>query len=175
MTLSQQLLGFTMEALQSLLERGLRRGNGGFLIQMDVHAPLPQGSVVRASIIHQRKARQPKGPHHAEEEWCSINLHYLLPSLASRFSPILNCTFLFFRSPLFQFSFTVAVILFSLKVNSLRNACRGYLGEKKRGWALGLGKLEYSLSGQSYVRLGMTGSHSSYSFSTARRLRPAWH
>ena len=47
----------------------------------------------------------------------------------------------------------------SLKVNSLRNVCRGYLGEQK---GRASGSLEHCLSGQGYVRLGMTRSHSSY-------------
>lgn len=75
-----------------------------------------------------------------------LNQSSLLSSLALRFFPTHpHCTFPFF-----------AAVIYSLSQRCLRRLPGSTKG---KGRALGL---EYSLSVQGYVRLGMTGSHSSY-------------
>ena len=116
MTLSQQLLEFTVEAPWRLLERGLRQANGGLWYRWMSIPPLPQGSVVGASIIHQRKSRLHIGSEHAEENRWSINLRHLLHYLTflSQMSP----------SPRFWVSFTAEVTLEEMSAEvTLKNKC----------------------------------------------------
>lgn len=110
--------------------------------------PLPQGSVVRASIIHQRESRLHIGSEHAEEDRWSINLRHLLHYLTflSQMSP----------PPLFP----PLMGFFYCRGNSRRNVCRGYLEEQMATlevWA----SWNRALSGKGYATLGATVSHSS--------------
>lgn len=113
-------------------------------------------SCTRGSLDNRKApARLKRWPYNAQ---ISINLHYLLAFYSHVSSVILVLSFKLLWS-------TVSL-----------NGCETSTGVTwvMKGWALGFGKQEYSLS-RSYVTLGQTGYHNYYPFSTGCGLHGTEH